>query len=147
MTETNSTKRLNAFGISRGAYGRGKQKITKLFVPRSGMPSTVSLAYPMVVLTVLLFASVGKTSTAQAQDRYLTTNFSLQDANVAKLQQRLKLIGITLPLELQGNVTTSLRIGVPLHALRSAEEYRIDGTLTSDRLLVSGLDLRQLTLN
>ncbi len=103
-------------------------------------------------LTVFLIAIavvsgvVQRSAFAQEQParRYWNTSFSLRDSDVAKLNRRLNLIGIGLPFDVTGNVTTEMQIGIPLGALRDAKAYRIDGAISSTSLVVSGVRLETL---
>ncbi len=77
----------------------------------------------------------------QRQLRYWTTNWSFRDINIGTLARRLSRIGITAPVELDGNVTIEFAVSVPINALRDATAYRIVGTLQSPRLRVESTTL------
>lgn len=74
--------------------------------------------------------------------RYWTTDWSFEDVDVAKLVSRLGSIGIKLPVEVDGVVTLDLNVSIPLNRLSEAIAYRIEGELTSERLRIEQLDLR-----
>ena len=73
--------------------------------------------------------------------RYWTTNWSLSDVSVGRLVDRLAGIGIELPVEVQGDVSVDLRVGVPLNGLRDAAAYRLEGRLSAGRLRIEKLQL------
>src|SRR5690606_16771326 len=75
------------------------------------------------------------------QLRYWTTNWSFRDINIGTLARRLSRIGITAPVELDGNVTIEFAVSIPINALRDATAYRIVGTLESPRLRVESTTL------
>ena len=104
-----------------------------------------SLVVSLIVVVAVLDGLRGSIS-AQEQParRFWNTNFSLRDADVAKLNRRLNLIGIGLPFTVTGTVTTELQIGIPLGSLRDARAYRIDGAISSASLVVSGVHLEAL---
>ncbi|MCA9118266.1 MAG: hypothetical protein KDA79_24510, partial [Planctomycetaceae bacterium] len=101
------------------------------------------------MLLLLVAAAVCSSSEAVAQQqpqvRYLTTNFSLKNADIAKLNRRLSLLGIGLPFSVAGKVTTDLKIGVPLRKLRESRLYRINGTITSPKLTVAEVELTDIS--
>lgn len=77
----------------------------------------------------------------QRQLRYWTTNWSFRDINIGTLARRLSRIGITAPVDLDGNVTIEFAVSIPINALRDATAYRIVGTLQSPRLRVESTTL------
>ena len=48
---------------------------------------------------------------------------------------------------LQGRLTTSVKLGIPLQAKPDLKDYRVDGTARVPRLNVAGLQLEQVTSN
>lgn len=122
----------------------------RLKMPRAGLP--------LVTLAILAF---GGSAAAVAQqgagrpvpaadageakgERYWTVNWDFTDVDVAKLSERLKSLGLDIGVEASGRVTTHLTVGIPWTSLRNAQAYRIDGTLSSDQLVVDDLDLSGL---
>lgn len=82
---------------------------------------------------------------AEPQRRYFTTHFTFNDVDVAKLERRLRRVGLNLPFALSGNVTARIQIGIPPAALGTPRAYRLDGHLQSKALTVSGVELHDLS--
>ncbi|WP_153558464.1 AsmA-like C-terminal region-containing protein [Roseimaritima sediminicola] len=77
---------------------------------------------------------------AKTEYRYWTTHWSFQDVDVRKLADRLASIGVTLPMEVAGDVSVRFRVSVPLNGLREARAYRFEGSLSSNRLRIDALE-------
>jgi len=73
--------------------------------------------------------------------RYWTTNWSFRDINIGTLARRLARIGITAPVDLDGNVTVEFAVSIPINALADATAYRIVGSLSSPRLRIESTTL------
>lgn len=76
------------------------------------------------------------------QERYWTTNWNFRDIDAGKLASRLNAVGIDLGVKLSGTATVEFVVGVPLTALRNGAAYRFDGTISSPRLSVDGVQFR-----
>ena len=77
--------------------------------------------------------------------RVFRRSIDLEDASLETLKTRLGWFGIDLPLDLRGDVTARLGVEIDLSSPRDARSYRINGSLSSDRLVVEGLDLRNFS--
>ncbi|QDV83564.1 hypothetical protein TBK1r_25060 [Stieleria magnilauensis] len=62
--------------------------------------------------------------------RYWTTNWSLKDIAVGDLANKLRTIGLGLPIKVDGLATVEFEVGVPLNALRTGKAYRLEGSLS-----------------
>lgn len=80
-----------------------------------------------------------------SRPRIVRRSIELENASLETLKSRLSWLGIEIPIELSGDVTTSLTAEVDVAALGDAESYRITGVLSSNRLIVEGLALRNLS--
>lgn len=78
-------------------------------------------------------------------ERYWTTKWSFDDVDVGQLANRLEAIGIQTGVDLEGNVSVRFNVGIPWTSLGDGAAYRFDGTLTSPRLIVDGVALKDLT--
>ncbi|QEG01728.1 hypothetical protein Mal15_58070 [Stieleria maiorica] len=67
---------------------------------------------------------------AQPTYRYWTTHWSLKDIAVGDLANKLRAIGLGLPIKVDGLATVEFDVSVPLNALRTGKAYRIEGALT-----------------
>ena len=76
---------------------------------------------------------------------YVPINLSFEDVDLERLQQRLAGWGIEVPLELSGTASTTISGRLPLGSLGDAKAYRFSGTLTSEQLTISGVELRELS--
>lgn len=95
------------------------------------------------LIAILAIYSFAAPISAQEKSefRYLSSNFSLTDVNINKLLNRLSRVGVTIPFSLEGKASADLRIQVPINALREIQAYRFNGTISSARLKVAGLEL------
>lgn len=79
--------------------------------------------------------------------RYLSTSFSVTDVDTTKLLGRLGRVGVTIPFDMEGEVSAKLRIQIPINGLRDTKAYRFDGTISSKRLNVAGLSLLNVEMD
>lgn len=100
----------------------------------------------IVALTALLPAPPSAAQDAERNIRYYNSNWSFNDVDVGTLARRLDRIGLQLPVDLRGKVTVDFTVGIPWNALATAKAWRLDGTLTSDELVVNSLRLRNVQL-
>lgn len=80
----------------------------------------------------------------ESKDRYWTTRWNFEEVDIGQLVRRLKSFGVDLGVEAEGAVTANFTVGIPLTSLRDAQAYRLRGRLVSSRLVVDGLELRDL---
>jgi uncharacterized protein involved in outer membrane biogenesis len=78
------------------------------------------------------------------QPRYLRTPFSFRRVDAAWLAGWLRRFGIQLPGRVDGRISARLDVEWPWGALGSARAYRIDGEVTSDRLALGPVVLRNV---
>lgn len=77
--------------------------------------------------------------------RYLHADFSADELDLVVWKQRLERLGIPIPLELEGKLTAQLRLSVPVGSPGTGRFYRLDGWARSERMVVDGVELRELT--
>ncbi|WP_231602765.1 AsmA-like C-terminal region-containing protein [Neorhodopirellula pilleata] len=82
---------------------------------------------------------------AEKPERYWTTRWSFDDVDVGQLADRLGAIGIETGVDLEGTVSVRFNVGIPWTSLGDGAAYRFDGTLTSPRLLVDGVAVKDLS--
>ncbi len=75
----------------------------------------------------------------QPKQRYWTTDWSFQDIDVDQLFSRLESIGLEIPIDADGDVSTEFRVSVPWTSLRDAKAYRFSGKISSTRLRLENL--------
>ncbi len=95
----------------------------------------------LIIVTVCLI--IPALSHAQDNIRYWTTNWNFEEIDVAKLNDRLDKIGLSLPIAMTGEVSVKLKVSVPLNALTDSTKYRIEGTAKSQQLTLEQLVLDQ----
>jgi len=78
---------------------------------------------------------------------YWHPSLSLQDVSTERLVGWLARVGVTLPFSLSGDVSFSLRAGVPITALDDARAYELDGSLSSSRLTVQNIPLEDFAVH
>ncbi|HEX6963514.1 MAG TPA: hypothetical protein VF175_16725, partial [Lacipirellula sp.] len=115
-------------------------------------------AYPgaRAFVTCLMLASFScATGTAVAQNpaapqrpgvRYFTQDWTFDEVDVGRLGSRLARIGLELPIELDGQISGAIEVGVPWGALGDAQAWRLSGSLTSPALTIDGFVLRDVTV-
>lgn len=79
--------------------------------------------------------------------RYWTTNWSFEDINVGRLLDRLRGIGIDVPIAAEGDVSVNFSVSIPLNGLREGRAYRFNGTIAANRLRLEQLELAGLRTN
>jgi hypothetical protein len=95
----------------------------------------------LILALIFLVSLGGPLSAQQRQYRYWTTQWSFEDIDVGVLVNRLKLIGLELPVALSGRATVQFDVSVPLNALRTGRAYKLDGKLTATDFRVDQLQL------
>lgn len=65
----------------------------------------------------------------QEEFRYWNSNWSFEDIDLGTLTERLRSIGVELPVEISGQATVDFVVSIPINALGTAEAYRFRGTL------------------
>ncbi|GAA5509903.1 AsmA-like C-terminal region-containing protein [Novipirellula caenicola] len=78
---------------------------------------------------------------AKDNTRYWTTSWDFDSVDVKRLSERLKRLGIGIPIEMEGAVSVNLNVSVPLTALTDAKKYRLEGLVRSPRLKLEQLVL------
>ncbi|MEM1069814.1 MAG: AsmA-like C-terminal region-containing protein [Planctomycetota bacterium] len=73
--------------------------------------------------------------------KYWSTTWEFQSIDMERLQGRLKAIGIDLGLNVQGNVTVKLQVGIPWNSIGDGKAYRFDGSVSSRRLILDQLEI------
>ena len=81
-----------------------------------------------------------------ASDRSSATEWTFNDVDVAVLTRRLRSIGLSIPVELEGRVSAALSVDVPWTQLRDTRAWRLDGTLTSQELKIEGVTVTDLAV-
>src|SRR5690606_38499384 len=112
---------------------RGKDPVGPVMTLRRVLSMRILIA---AILILLISPPAGFAQEAPNY-RYLNTNFSLTDVDVAKLVGRLRRIGVRVPFDLAGDVSARLNIQVPINALRDTRAYRFDGSISSPQLKVA----------
>lgn len=72
---------------------------------------------------------------------FFSTDMTVRDIDVQTWLGRLRRFGVEVPFDLAGQVTATLRVGAPRGGVFRFRSYRLAGTLSSDRLIVAGLEL------
>jgi hypothetical protein len=114
---------------------------------RSLFPYLKSLA-----ITAVLWMVAGPSALAaqrselavETPTRYFSTHFSWHDVDVERLRRRLATFGVHVPLDVAGLVTVDIRADIPINHLFTANAYRLHGVLSSARLVVNGVELKEL---
>ena len=73
--------------------------------------------------------------------RYWKTQWSFENVDVGTLNERLNSFGIGIPLQLDGDVTVTFDISVPLSSLTDTKQYKIEGLVRSAKIQIEGLVL------
>ena len=73
-------------------------------------------------------------------DQTLTAN----NIDIDVWTRRLKRLGLTLPVDVSGVISGTLRVRVPVRGTFDAARWRLDGTITSPKLTVEGVELYQV---
>ncbi|WP_182870996.1 AsmA-like C-terminal region-containing protein [Rhodopirellula sp. JC639] len=94
-----------------------------------------TLLIPLLIAALAASPSPAQNQPAQNQPaqttyRYWTTHWSLEDIAVGDLANKLRAIGLGLPIKVDGLATVEFDVSVPLNALRTGKAYRIEGSLT-----------------
>jgi hypothetical protein len=71
--------------------------------------------------------------------QYLDANVKLEDVDLAQLAKRLEL---SLPIQLEGRLNLDIKLGVPINNANSLRDYRLNGSASSPRLVIAGLEMR-----
>lgn len=71
---------------------------------------------------------------------FLTINLTLRDISVA---EGLKQLGLTLPVELDGQATISAAVGIPTESTGDWRTYRIKGTVSTEKLKVNDVTIEK----
>ena len=69
---------------------------------------------------------------------------SAKSIDLAVWTRRLKSLGLTIPIDAQGTVSGAVRVRVPVRKSTDPKAWQLDGSLSSDRLIVEGTPLEQL---
>ncbi len=110
--------------------------------PLRSIATTVALANTAIAQAPEAQPKLRPAAVAQPpRYRYWTTHWTFDDINVGNVLGRLRRIGIEIPVNAQGDVSLQFSVSVPLNALRTAEAYRISGTLESKQLQLEQLQL------
>ncbi len=94
------------------------------------------------VSCVALLGSFGCSADAQDKTRYWNLSWSWEDVDIGKLTNRLSSVGLEIPIDATGDASVDVQVGIPLNALRSSDKYRLQGTITSAKLQVDQMELR-----
>lgn len=78
--------------------------------------------------------------------RYLPLELDWDTIELDTFQQRLKVLGLGLPIELSGLASASVRLAIPINSLQDARLYRFIGRLDSSRLRLGPWRLSDLSL-
>lgn len=78
------------------------------------------------------------------QYRYWKTNWSFDSVDVGNVLQRLRQVGISIPIQADGDVTVKFSVSVPINALRTGRAYKFSGALSSNQLQLEQLLLADL---
>ena len=97
----------------------------------------------MVITARMPLYGADAQQSAQA-DQSSSYEWKFRDVDVSALTQRLSSIGISIPVELKGTISSKLRVDVPWTDLRNARAWRMGGTLTSDELTIDGVTITNL---
>jgi hypothetical protein len=74
-------------------------------------------------------------------DTYLDARLALDDVDLVEMGKRL---GMPLPDGFEGKASVDLRVGIPVNNATDVRAYRLEGKLTSRRLLLAGILLEDL---
>ena len=69
-----------------------------------------------------------------------------QDVEIGTWLSRLRRVGLTIPIEAEGVVNGSVRVAVPVRQSGTLNAWKLDGTLTSDKLTIEGATLRDVSM-
>lgn len=77
---------------------------------------------------------------AKAEDAptYVKANLKLKDVNLPEL---LKKVGVEVPIKLEGTVSLDVKAEIPISGDTSLKNYRIDGSLTSEKFIFENMTL------
>lgn len=103
-------------------------------------------ARPSLIATSAAILSALFASGAAGQVRYVERDWQFDDVEVATVVKWLRRARVSIPVELDGQVSGSLSIGVPWNSLGDAQAWRFGGTLRSDSLEVENVDLKNVRL-
>ena len=105
------------------------------------------------LILLLLFAVMASGDTARAQapadkgSRTWQLNWSWEDVQIDKLLDRLKSIGLEVPIKASGDVSVDVVVTIPINDLRASDKYRLQGTIASKRLRVEQVALDDFVAN
>lgn len=98
------------------------------------------------VAIVCLAASNSATAQEPRSSYYWRPSLALNDVSTERLVSWLGKAGINLPFAIRGNVSFSLKGGVPLTAPNDPLAYELDGYVTSSRLQIQNFVLEDLAV-
>ncbi|QDU59864.1 hypothetical protein Pan216_06970 [Planctomycetes bacterium Pan216] len=99
----------------------------------------------VAILSLLVLASPLVSARAEAASiSYQNWSFSQKDVDLGLLATRLGYIGVKIPFAIEGTLSYDVQVGVPWGALRDAKAYRFNGTASSTKLTIEGIELVDL---
>lgn len=86
-----------------------------------------------------------QTPPAGSQESMAHFSWTFADVEATTVVDRLASYGVQLPVEVQGRLTIAVTVGVPWQSPLSSAEYDLDGSLTSARLTVAGVEVSNVS--
>ncbi|HXT58030.1 MAG TPA: hypothetical protein VN699_05315, partial [Pirellulales bacterium] len=72
-------------------------------------------------------------------------HWSFEDIAAAELAEKLRKYGFEFPVSVTGTLSLQLDVGVPWKSPLASEEYDLDGRLQAARLVVAGIEVRNVS--
>jgi hypothetical protein len=118
-----------------------------VFFARFTMVSFCRLVGSLLLLCWLCASSASAAQQqpqAAKQYRYWTTDWNFEEIDLKVLAQRLKTLGVDIPLRVSGQATVNLEVSVPINGLTERKAYRFQGRLQGTDVRVDDLQFTAL---
>ncbi|HXT58457.1 MAG TPA: hypothetical protein VN699_07475, partial [Pirellulales bacterium] len=80
-----------------------------------------------------------------AKAAMVSFHWSFEDIAAAELAEKLRKCGFEFPVSVTGTLSLQLDVGVPWKSPLTSEEYDLDGRLQAARLVVAGIEVRNVS--
>lgn len=90
-------------------------------------------------------AEAKQTPPASSQQSMAHFQWTFADVEAKTVVDRLESYGVKLPVEIEGQLTVELNVGVPWRSPLESEEYDLEGELQSARMTVAGIEVRNVS--
>ena len=98
------------------------------------------IGFSALALLLMMAPAYAQNEPAKAKDEptYITANLKLHDVNLPEL---LKKVNVEVPIKLDGKISLNVKAEIPIAGDTAIKNYRINGSLTSDKFIFEGMTL------